>query len=214
MIKKLFLISSFLALPILASAQKFYDLSEAKPGWKVWDDQNDFDFLISQGDKLTISAIPKLEWDGASLTNPTEVCATYILNNKLLVLTISKEEGVRLRTSNHIYSLADENNIFQYVMNQDWFEIDFGNIVYDKIFEQIIIPCGLDYYNNNRANAIVFEFNAEASSIYDKEKENVEFDESKIKYYDLKGVEVNLDDNKGEILIKTDGENSKKIYNK
>lgn len=209
--KKIILL--FMLLPMFASAQKFYTSSEVQIGWKYWSSETSWNFLIQNGKKVTLSCIPNIQWSGGGMTNSAEICATYIHDKKFVVITFSEEEGIRLRESNLNHKFSDLYSSIAYVSNQPWYEIDFENIIYDSTFNRIMIPCGMDYNGNN--NAICIDFIdplLSTKSITDDN--NMVFDEEKVKFYNLQGYEVEPDKAKGQVVIKTDGKNSKKIYNK
>ena len=43
---------------------------------------------------------------------------------------------------------------------------------------------------------------------------SIEFDEDNVRYFNLQGIEVNAENAKEQIIIKTDGRKSLKIFNK
>lgn len=209
-LKKLFLLISVF-LSITVNAQKFYSSSEVEIGWKFWDNESGWNFLINNGKKLTISCLPTITSSRVNLANPTEICAFILLNKKFILITFSESEGIKLRTSNSAITFLSMYNPMSYVSSRPWYDIDFENIVYDPIFNQIMIPCGIDDTGN--FNAICINFIASSSNPISM-SEN-EFNESKVKYYDLQGREVKKNESsKGRILIKTDGKKSVKIINK
>ena len=96
--------------------------------------------------------------------------------------------------------------------SQFWFELDFENIIYDAIFNRIMIPCGTDY--NGYPNAICVDFLDTASGMSSTRYDDVEFDEDNVRYFNLQGIEVDADAANDEVIIKTDGRRSLKIFNK
>lgn len=209
---KRLLLALIIILPTLACAQKFYEPSDIQVGWKYWSSETSWNYLINNGKKLNVSCLPKLQWSGTSLTNDAEIHTTYMLNNKFIVLSFSVKEGIRLRSSNANYLLNNLNYSLSYVSTQPWYEIDFENIVYDPIFNQIMIPCGVD--NNGAYNAICLSFTDNTTKVPSMTEDSEEFDEDRVKYFDLQGCEVDADTSKGKVLIKSDGRKSVKFYNK
>ena len=98
--KKKLLLLLFVLSPMIASAQKFYTSSDVEVGWKYWSSQFSWDYLMSNGEKVTLSSLPKIQWTGGSMANPLEICATYLRNNKFLVITVYEQEGIRVCESN------------------------------------------------------------------------------------------------------------------
>lgn len=199
-------------MPVMANAQKFYTSSDIEVGWKYWNSETSWNYLISNGKKVTLSCLPQIQSSGLNLSSPTEICTTFLLNNKFIVITFSESEGIRLSTAGAAITFSSLYSIMAYVSSQLWFEIDFGNIVYDPIFNRIMIPCGVD--NSGNYNAICVDFVNSSSSVKSIKSDEKEFDESNVKYYNLQGIKVDVENAKGSILIKSDGHNSVKFYNK
>lgn len=187
------------------NAQKFYSKKDVsvslKGGWV----ENSWDFLIENGEKIPYSAAPYLRGGKNNFVGPDEICYTYFKNGKFLVLTISEEEGLRLRTGYNAEKICDN---FEYIKNFSWYEIDFEHIVYDSTFNRILIPCGIDEDGYHYAICIGFD----ASSSVESVKSNN--DNQPATYYDLEGRIINPDNYKGNIVIKRQGNKSKKYINK
>jgi len=212
--KKYFLFL-FVFIPVMANAQKFYSSSDVEVSWKYWDSEISWNYLVNNGKKLSLSCLPPIQSSGITMTNPIEICATYLLKKKFIVITFSESEGIKLRTSGPAVSFSSLFGGMSYVSQQTWYNIDFENIVYDPIFNRIMIPCGVD--NNGYFNAICVKFLDSNTSVESIKSDNDEqdFDESKVKYYDLLGREVNpIENSKGRILIKSDGKKTVKFLSK
>ena len=196
----------------ISNAQEFYSADDIEIGWKYWSSESSLYYLCDNGNKVNLSCIPILEWDGASFSNPAEIVSTYIHKNKFLVLSFSKLEGIRLRNSsrNDKDLLNDINPIIDYLDQQSWYEINFDKISYDVIYNQLLIPCGID--NKGQANAICIKIKTPSSTKAVYTDQN--FNESNTKYYDLQGKQVDINMVNDQIIIKTDGFNSTKIYKK
>lgn len=191
-----------------AHAQNFYSSSEVTLEWKYWTDDNSWDYLIQNGKPVTISCAPRLDSESISLTYPTEIIATYIRANKFLVISFSNNLGIRLREGYSAKSFERLNTIMSYVQEQSWFEIDFEHIVYEPSFDRIMIPCGIDY--NGLHNALCIDFiTSTAVKSMTQDSSN-----SEIRYYDMTGKCVELDDVKGQIVIQTNGNTSVKFLNR
>ncbi|MGL5014309.1 MAG: hypothetical protein ACRC6V_08470 [Bacteroidales bacterium] len=198
-------------LPFFANAQKFYSESDIEISWKYWRDDNSWQHLINNGVNIPISCIPKLEWKGGMMNNPAEICLTYLHNNKFIVITFCESEGIKLREAESNYNFKG-TNFMNYLSNQIWYEIDFENIIYDSTFNRIMIPCGRD--NNGYNNAICIDFTKTSTSNSPIKGESIQFDESKVKHYNLQGNEIDIEKNKNQIIIKSDGLNTLKFFNK
>ena len=197
---------------IYVNAQRFVSPSDITVQWKYWSDSAGWDFLINNGTPASLSCIPNFNYDGISLTNPAEICATFHRNNKFLVISFSNDTNIRMCTAYGRSSIALQGGV-PYVQTQSWYEIDFEHIIYDPIFDCVMIPCGIDY--NGYHNAICIEFNDTASGIKDRlSMDEDEENEEDVKYYDLQGKQVELDDTKGQILIKSGRKNTQKIFNR
>lgn len=202
-------------VPIIAKAQNFYAPEELEISWKYWASQSDWDYLIGNGKRLTYSCVPNFQFDSMNLSNPHEIITTYCHNNKFLVLSFhdtqysDKTKGIRIR-----YSRASNSNLnyllptYPYVSSQPWYEIDFENIIFDSTFNRIMIPIGID--ENGYHNAICIDFNS-SSRIASHEVDDSDFDESKSKYYNAKGQQIDVNNVSDGIIIMTDGKKAKKI---
>ena len=202
-------------VPLITKAQKYYAPEELEISWKYWTSQSDWYYLIGNGKKLTYSCVPNLSFDGIGLTNCHEIVTTYCHNNKFLVLTFNDNQeniyykGIRIRygssANSNLYKLLPT---YPYVSSQPWYEIDFENIIYDPAFNRIMIPIGID--ENGYHNAICIGFNS-SSRIASHEVDDSDFDESKIKYYNVKGQQIDVNNVSDGIIIMTDGKKAKKI---
>lgn len=197
-----------LLLPFANKAQEYFAPSDIDVSWRVWDNQTTFDWLISNGTKIDVAVNPAIKYSRNSVGSVTEVCLTYVRNNKFLALTFSKTEGIRLFTENDVYKLSDYYSPVQNLMQQYWFNIDFEHIVFSPQLDWLIIPCGYFQYTGYNAIAIMFT-NAGVNDVYStspgSETEHI---------YNLDGVEVDEGATKGQILIRTDGKKSVKFLNK
>ncbi len=188
------------------NAQKFYSTNDVDVSWKYWSEENSWDYLIDNGEKIPYSAAPYLRGGGNYFVGPDEICYTYFKNGKFLVLTMSEEEGLRLRTG---YSAEKIGKGFEYIKNCSWYEIDFEHIVYDSTFNRIMIPCGID--ENGYHNAICIDFDNTSSHVKSVKNNN---DSQPTNYYDLEGNIINPDNYKGNIVIKRQGCKAQKYINK
>lgn len=203
--KILILVFAFVTLGV--KAQEYYTKDDVTIGWKFWDDQYSWDYLIGNGKPVTLTCSPHMNGNGVSFAYPTEIVATYLRNNKFLVLSFSKTLGIRLRTENGARTLAALLSTLEYVESQSWYELDFEHIIYDSLFDRIMIPCGKDYNGYNNAICIDFNTNSAVSEYSMGEVENLNF-------YDLSGKAVKPDNTNGDIIIKTAGKKSVKFFNR
>lgn len=200
--------------PIITNAQKYYSPNELKIKWKYWTSQNSWDYLIDNGKKLSYSCIPNLQDESMSLLNMHEIVATYCLRNKFIVLTFNSDTdpnygGIRLRYgSRYNWNLSSMMSSYSYLLKQPWYDIDFENIVYDATFDRIMIPIGID--ENGYHNAICIDFTVDTRVAANEISDN-KFDESKTRYYNVNGQQIDPNSISDGILIKTDGKKSIKI---
>lgn len=188
-------------------AQEYYTKDDVTIGWKFWDDQYSWDWLIGNGKPLTLSCAPSMNGGGVSFTYPSEIVATLVKDNKFLVISFSKELGIRLRTEKVTRTFNQLFSTIDYVQEQMWYELDFEHIVYDEIFNRVMIPCGRDYNGYN--NAICVDFNT-SSAVSEMDFDN----EGKLSYFDLSGKAVELDNSKGNVIIQKSGGKTVKVINK
>lgn len=201
--------------PTIANAQRYYNPEELQFSWLYWSDSSSWDYLINNGKRLTLSCVPNFDFESMSLTNQHEIIATHCRNNTFIVLSFnsnfsSYRGGIRLRygvsstvnLSNYLFS------VYNYLLNTEWFNIDFENIVYDSIYDRIMIPIGVDENGYNNAICIDFASDTRVEAIG---SDNNEFDENKTKYYTINGQQINPDNVSNGIIIKTDGKKTKKI---
>ena len=121
----------------------------------------------------------------------------------------NNNKGIRIRYSDRSNSnLCQLLPTYPYVSSQPWYEIDFENIIYDPAFNRIMIPIGID--ENGYHNAICIGFNS-SSRIASQEVDDSDFDESKTKYYNAKGQQIDVNNVSDGIIIMTDGKKAKKI---
>lgn len=204
--KKLLLFVLFFSLitnPVFC--QKFYKTDEINVGWKYWADNYSWDYLIQNGVKLSY---------GFSSTFK-EITATYLKENKFIVLTFSPswERSSQLWLEGSYgtlsgYKLENLYDPISYVYNQGWFEIDFENIIYEPIFNRIMIPCGVDY--NGAHNAICIDFVSPSDNVREATGE-VKDD---VICYDLSGRRIKVKNGMQSVFIQKRGNNSKKIFKK
>ena len=89
-----------------------------------------------------------------------------------------------------------------------WYDIDFENVVYDATFDRIMIPIGID--ETGYHNAICIDFSV-ATRVAANEISDNKFDESKTRYYNANGQQIDPNSISDGILIKTDGKKTIKI---
>jgi hypothetical protein len=205
--KKIILVALSMLILTPVCAQEYYTKDDVTIGWKFWDDQYSWDWLIGNGKPLTLSCAPSMNGGGTSFTYPSEIVATLVKENKFLVISFSKELGIRLRTEKVTRTFNQLFSTIDYVQEQMWYELDFEHIVYDEIFNRVMIPCGRDYNGYN--NAICVDFNT-SSAVSEMDFDN----EGKLSYYDLSGKAVELDNSKGNVIIKKSGDKTVKVINK
>lgn len=213
--KKFLIFAIITLLSLSVNAQKYYTKDDVTVSWKYWSDLNSWDWLISNGKKITINCFPHIVTDGMNLINPPEIIATYCRNNKFIVLKFNEENsdsqhnGIRITTNIGDTHLSKVLPTYSYLEERPWYEIDFENIIYEPMYDRIMIPIGID--ENGYHNAICIDF-AISSGIPQRQNEIQHFDENKVKYYNLLGEEVDIDNVSGQIVIKTDGKMSQKIF--
>ena len=203
-----------IVFPVLANAQRLYDPEELEFSWKYWSDTSSWDYLIGNGKKLSFSCVPNLSSEGISLTNSHEIITTYCHNNKFLVLSFLSDTsmyygGIRIRygKSNNS-SISNYMSTYSYVCGMYWYDIDFENVVYDATFDRIMIPIGID--ENGYHNAICIDFSVDTRVAANEISDN-KFDESKTRYYNANGQQIDPNSISDGILIKTDGKKTIKI---
>lgn len=201
-------------LPMLTWGQEFYQPSEIDVMWRVWDSSGTFNWLIESGQKVNVSINPKIQYTnehgGSNSTySVTEATVCFVRNNKLLALTFSKSQGIRMYTESSVYKLADTYSVIGGLVQQRWFNIDFEHIVYSPALDWLLIPCG--YYEYSGYNAIAINFNT-GSGINDVYS-NASFGDAEIKYYDIQGLQVDKDV-KDQVIIKTEGNKVSKYINR
>ena len=103
-------------LPMLTWGQEFYQPSEIDVMWRVWDSSGTFNWLIESGQKVNVSINPKIQYTnehgGSNSTySVTEATVCFVRNNKLLALTFSKSQGIRMYTESSVYKLADTYSV-------------------------------------------------------------------------------------------------------
>lgn len=201
--KLLLLLCVFLSTAV--RAQEFYEPSDLDVMWRVWDDEWTFNWLIENGNKVDVSVNPAPRYSHSSVVAPTEVCLSFVKNNKFLCLTFSKSEGIRMFTENQVYTLANHFSSISSLVQQYWFNIDFDRIVFNEVLGWLLIPCG--YYGYTGYNAIAINF-ADMSAV--NEVKYLPSDED-VEYYNLQGMKIDEEDAKGQILIRKEGAKSTKI---
>ena len=209
-------------IPLTTFGQKFYSIDDYTIGWKYWSSESDLNYLVNKGKKPTISCQPNY-WTSSGFsmsgTNP-DVYATFLIKNKFLLITFTVNGNILIRSvqkdslwgneyETKSYNIEDLYGTFSYMRDQSWFEIDFEKIVYDGIYDQIIIPCGKS--NDNHYNTICLSFNTDTSVKESLSNQN-SFDESNSKYYDIQGKRVDVNKVKNGIVIKSDGTKTKKFH--
>lgn len=191
-----------LLLSMPGMAQDFYSSNDIEISWKYWDDDNGWEWLINNGTKIPCSC--------ETTARPIRINYFYQKDNKFLIFTFRLNNWITLETENDFgTNFSELFPTISYVMGMDWFKIDFDHIVYDATWNRIMIPCGID--ERGAHNAICIDFNTTDSSV-----ENVKKDtkEAIPEYYNLQGRKVNIDDEKGQILIKKEGSSTIKFLNK
>lgn len=201
-------------LPMVTVAQNYYEPSEIDAMWRVWDSSDTFNWLLESGEKVNVSINPKIqytnEYGGSnSMYSVTEATVCFVRNNKLLALTFSKSQGIRLYTERNIYKLADTYSAIGSLVQQYWFNIDFEHIVYNSALDWLLIPCG--YYEYTGFNAIAINFNTESgiNNVYS----NASSGENEIQYFNIQGMQVDKD-TKGQFIIKMEGNKVSKYINR
>lgn len=183
-------------------AQDFYSSNDIEISWKYWEDDNGWEWLINNGTKIPCSC--------ETVARPIRVNYIYQKDNKFLFFSFSENIWIELQTESDFgTNFSQLCQTISYVTKMDWFKIDFDHIVYDATWNRIMIPCGID--ERGAHNAICIDFNTTASSV-----ENVKKDtkEAIPEYYNLQGRKVNINDAKGQILIKKEGGSTIKFLNK
>ncbi|MDE5790275.1 MAG: hypothetical protein K2H96_03480 [Muribaculaceae bacterium] len=198
----------FLLMPIFVQAQQFYEPSDIDAMWRVWDSQATLDWLIQNGQRVNVSVNPAPRYSKSTMVVPTEICLSFLKDNRFLCLTFSQSEGIRMFTENDVYSLSSSFYAIANLMQQSWFNIDFEHIVYSEPLGWLLIPCG--YYEYTGYNAIAINF-VDLSQVNDFSYQS---NTGNTEYYNLQGLKVDPQKNYGEILIKTNGIKSEKIFNK
>lgn len=211
--KVLFTIMLILTFTSGIRAQQFWQPSEIDALWRVWDSADTFNWLIESGQKVEVSFNPLIRYTNdyggtSSMTSVTEVSVCFIRNNKVLALTFSKSQGIRMYSENNVYKLSDTYSAIGSLEQQYWFNIDFERIVYSPILDWLLIPCGYHEYIGHNAIAISFSPESSIAEI----QSNI--GNSNSEYYNLQGIAVDPENAKGQILIKTDGRTSEKILNR
>ena len=198
----------FLLMPIFVQAQQFYEPSDIEATWRVWDSQATFDWLIQNGQKVDVSVNPAPRYSKSTMVVPTEICLSFLKDNRFLCLTFSKSEGIRMFTENDVFTLSSHFYAIKNLVQQSWFNIDFEHIVYSEPLGWLLIPCG--YYEYTGYNAIAINF-ADVSQVNDIQYQSYT---GNTEYYNLQGLKVDPEKTKGQVLIKTDGKKSEKVLNK
>lgn len=194
-------------LPFVNNAQNYYAPSDINVSWRVWD-KSAFDWVIQNGHKINVAVNPAIIYSRNSLSSVSEVCLTYIKNNKILALTFSKSEGIRLFTENNAYKLSDFYSPLSTISQLSWYNVDFENIVYSDVLNWLIIPCGNSEQGYNGI-AIMFNSTNSINDVYLGDDGDY-----RERTYNLNGVEVDEAAARGQILIKYDGKNAVKVLNK
>lgn len=199
---------------MIMNAQEWYQPSDINAGWRVWDSVDAFNWLIDNGQKVNISINPQIDYKdetGSLHLNPslTEATCCFVRGNKLLGLTFSKKQGIKLHTEQNVYKLADIYTAIGDLVKQYWFKIDFEKIAYSPILDWLIIPCG--YYAYTGYNAIVINFN-ETNALNDVYSGSSIGGDKKEQYYSIQGIPID-ENQQGQIIIKTDGKNTIKYIN-
>lgn len=182
-------------------AQDFYSSNDIEISWYYWDDDNGWEWLINNGTKIPCSC--------ETVARPIRVNYIYQKDKKFLIFTF-RNNSITLETESDFgTNFSQLYPTISYIMGMDWFKIDFDHIVYDATWNRIMIPCGIDAQGAH--NAICIDFNTSASSIETVKKE---VEEAIPEYYNLQGRKVNINDAKGQILIKKEGGSTIKFLNK
>ena len=201
-------------LPIITEAQNYYAPSEIDAMWRVWDSYDTFNWLIGNGEKVNVSINPKIQYTNehggnTSVNSVTEASICFIRNNKLLAMTFSKSQGIRLYTEKDIYKLADTYSVVANLMQQYWFDIDFEHIVYSPALDWLLIPCGYFEYTGYNAIAINLNTGSGINDVYSDASSGGD----ETKYFNIQGIQVDMN-TKGQIVIKKDGNKVSKYINR
>lgn len=199
-------------LPLIGSAQKFYEPSELRIDYLVWESEADVDYLVQNGTKTVLSTLPVTTAPYVSYQTP-EICSTYLHNGKFISLIFSIDQGIKLCGASQCYKLSDYAEILGVLNYLPYYNgIIFDKIVYDPWYNRILIPTGTDMATG-QSYAISLYLDDSGSGI-SAPKMNSGFDEENVSYYNLQGQKVDLDSSKGQILIKTDGKTTSKFINR
>lgn len=151
---------------------------------------------------------------------PPLATLSFQRNNRFLCLTFDRLKNYQGKIEhivdinyitdegeNECYALNREFPAFANLTDQYWFNIDFENVFYDKVTDNIVIPCSYGYPFENYI-IIGFGDNAGVNTL------SVDEDSKTTTYYNLKGQSVNPGDNTNEIIIKQQGGKSEKVFSK
>lgn len=187
----------------------FYHANELNAQLRVWDSEADVDYLVDHGKPVSWT------YSFHTATNRCEMYCTYAKDGKFLTLGFNSFriylcEGAGVATD--FGQLFDD--MFSYFEYYSFFSgFKFEKIVYDIWWNRILIPIGTDPYSGmSYAISVYFEDNS--TNIKEMSVGEEEFNESDTKYYNMQGQQVDLENAKGQIIIKTDGKKSKKIINR
>lgn len=203
----------FMLALVSASAQKFYTPDEINVRWMYWEDDYSFKYLIENGKKVSLASIPSFDYKSSGANQPMpgiDIAATYCLNNKFIVLVFKDNDNrfrTRIDSRTYDYYFRDLYTNYKYVTDQIWYEIDFENIVYEPIYNRIMIPIGR---SEQGQNAWCIDLTSTPSGVKSVE---MELEDGTSKTYDLRGVEVDENTAKG-VVIKKEGNTAKKYFKK
>lgn len=201
----LFLLLTTLAFHVNASQSVFYSTSEIEAGWKYWDSEYSWNYLIENGEK--INPIPS-NYNTEYVYSSTGIKISYVRQNKIFWVDLYFGYDSFGMIFNNFFAVSPDMYDYNYVISRDWFQIDLEHIVYDSVFDRIMIPCGVDDCGNH--NAICFTF--KDNSGYAPKMDNDELEETK--YFNLSGIAISPDSNKEGIIIEKRGNKTKKVIQK
>lgn len=210
---KQILITIAMLIPMFGCAQRYYAPSEIDAMWRVWDSAETFNWLLENGQKIDVSINPLITYTNdyggsTSISSVTEASICFLRSNKLLAMTFSESQGIRMYTEKYVYKLSDTYSAINSLIKQFWFDIDFENIIYSPLLDWLLIPCGYNEYSGYNAIAINFSNESGINDVYS----DFTSGENDIKYYNLQGMSVDNAE-KGQIIIRKDGSKTIKYIN-
>lgn len=207
---KKILLAIMLLMPAMMWAQSFYQPSELRVELKVWDSEDDVNYLVENGKPVS--------WTynyGAGNPIGFNMFATYCHGDKFITLSFKDNNRIYLCDQSSVTSFENYfGDMFGMLGYLPWFSgFKYSKIVYDIWWNRILIPVGTDQ-STGQSYAISVYFNDNGSGSVQSVPADIPIDESNVSYYDLQGRRVDLDSTKGQVIIKTDGKNSIKIVNR